>query len=281
MRQHLDLAAVEAFVLVAELGSFTRAADALGVTQAGVSLQLRRLEAQVGQRLLDRTPRHVRLSAQGEAFLPHARDLLASQQTALATVEMPGRALSIAISEHVAGPEFAGVLARIKAHDPELLLKVRVEDAGKVRRDFERGDLDVAILRQGSRRDGDLLFEDPYGWFASPSVSFVGKPIPLIIVVEVCGVSALARRLLLRAKVPWVDALWASGVVTAMSAAQSGIGVVPLPRRLAAGSLVDVGATLGLPTFPASKVVMLSRHVDVQARAIQRMLRAAFRAVTT
>lgn len=82
MRQHLDLAAVEAFLLVAELHSFTRAADVLGVTQAGVSLQLRRLEAQLGQRLLDRTPRHVRLSAQGEAFLPHARDLLASQQTA-------------------------------------------------------------------------------------------------------------------------------------------------------------------------------------------------------
>jgi DNA-binding transcriptional LysR family regulator len=277
-QQHLDLAAVEAFVLVAELRSFTRAADVLGVTQAGVSQQLRRLEDQLGKRLLDRTPRHVRLSVQGEAFLPHARDLLASQRTALETVEVPVRTLSIAISEHVVGPELPDVLARIKALDPTLLLKVHVDDAGKVRRIFERGDFDLAIIRQGARRDGDLLFEDPYGWFASPAGRVNDGPLPLITVMEACGVGALARRLLLRSKVAWTDALWASGVSTAVSAAQSGIGVVPLARRLAGASLVDVGPMLGLPAFPSAKVVMLSRHGGAQARSIQRMLRSAFKA---
>lgn len=280
-QQHLDLAAVEAFVLVAELRSFTRAADVLGVTQAGVSQQLRRLEEQLGKRLLDRTPRHVRLSVQGETFLPHARDLLASQKTALETIELPVRTLSIAISEHVVGPELPDVLARIKAHDPTLLLKVHVDDAGKVRRVFERGDFDLAIIRQGARRDGDLLFDDPYGWFASPAGRFSNGPLPLITVMEVCGVGALARRLLLRSKVAWTDALWASGVSTAVSAAQSGIGVVPLARRLAGASLVDVGPMLGLPAFPSAKVVMLSRHGDAQARSVQRLLRSAFKAFVT
>ncbi|HZX83127.1 MAG TPA: LysR family transcriptional regulator, partial [Reyranella sp.] len=174
MRQHLDLAAVEAFVLVAELHSFTLASDALGMTQAGVSLKLRRLEEMMGRRLLDRTPRHVRLSSEGEAFLPHAQDLLAAQQSALALMREPGRELSIAISDHVAGPELPEILARVNAHDPGLLLKVRVDFSSKVRKDFENGDLDVAIIRQGARRDGDLLFEDPYGWFASVSANFVG-----------------------------------------------------------------------------------------------------------
>ena len=62
---------MEAFVLVADLRSFTHAAEALGLTQAGVSLKLRRLEGAVGRRLLDRTPRQVRLSRM--ASLPAAR----------------------------------------------------------------------------------------------------------------------------------------------------------------------------------------------------------------
>ena len=72
----LDLDAVKAFVLTAELQSFTRAADALGSTQSAVSLKLRRLEDQLGRRLLERTPRQVRLSAEGAAFMEAARELV-------------------------------------------------------------------------------------------------------------------------------------------------------------------------------------------------------------
>ena len=64
----LDLDAVKAFVLTAELQSFTRAADALDSTQSAISLKLRRLEDQLGRRLLERTPRQVRLSAEGGRF---------------------------------------------------------------------------------------------------------------------------------------------------------------------------------------------------------------------
>ena len=72
----LDLSALEAFVLVSELRSFTHAADALGSTQSAVSLKLKRLEAQLGRTLLERTPRLVRLSTEGQHFLPLARDML-------------------------------------------------------------------------------------------------------------------------------------------------------------------------------------------------------------
>ena len=69
----MDVDAVRAFLLAADLQSFTRAADVLGTTQSAISLKLRRLEAQLGRRLLERTPRRVRLSAEGLAFLGVAR----------------------------------------------------------------------------------------------------------------------------------------------------------------------------------------------------------------
>ncbi|MFL9829048.1 LysR family transcriptional regulator, partial [Rhodoplanes sp. SY1] len=65
----LDVDAVRAFVLAAELKSFTRAAEALDTTQSAISLKIRRLEERLGRRLLERTPRLVRLSADGQAFL--------------------------------------------------------------------------------------------------------------------------------------------------------------------------------------------------------------------
>ena len=69
----LDIPTVQAFLLVAELQSFTRAAEALGTTQAAVSMKLQRLETVLGKRLVERSPRAVRLTADGAAFLPIAR----------------------------------------------------------------------------------------------------------------------------------------------------------------------------------------------------------------
>ena len=61
----LDIDAVKTFVTIAEFRSFTRAAEALGTTQGAISVKLKRLERQVGHRLIERTPRLVRLLAQG------------------------------------------------------------------------------------------------------------------------------------------------------------------------------------------------------------------------
>ena len=65
----LDLDAVQAFVQIAELQSFTRSAEAMHTTQAAVSLKLKRLEDRLGCRLIERTPRYVELSAHGAVFL--------------------------------------------------------------------------------------------------------------------------------------------------------------------------------------------------------------------
>ncbi len=56
----LDVEAVRIFVTVADLQSFTRAAEALGTTQGAISVKLKRLEDRIGYRLIERTPRSVR-----------------------------------------------------------------------------------------------------------------------------------------------------------------------------------------------------------------------------
>ncbi len=82
----LDVEAVQAFVLVADLNSFTRAAEAMDTTQSAVSLKIKRLEDGLGRRLLERTPRRVQLSAEGSAFLGAARNLVAAHQSAIVSL---------------------------------------------------------------------------------------------------------------------------------------------------------------------------------------------------
>ncbi|HWS91763.1 MAG TPA: LysR family transcriptional regulator, partial [Mycobacterium sp.] len=80
----LDLRLVGYFVVVAEHRHFGRAATALHVAQPSLSRQIRRLEQQLGVRLLDRTPQGTRLTEAGEVFLPRAKALLRSAAQATA-----------------------------------------------------------------------------------------------------------------------------------------------------------------------------------------------------
>jgi DNA-binding transcriptional LysR family regulator len=86
---------VRAFVLVAELGRFQDAAAELGITQQAVSKRVATLEHQVGASLLVRDQRGARLTADGEAFLPYARQVLIAVQAALASIRPLERPLRV------------------------------------------------------------------------------------------------------------------------------------------------------------------------------------------
>src|ERR1700692_3710481 len=107
MTDVLDISTVQAFVLVAELQSFTRTAEALGTTQAAVSMKVQRLEAVVGKRLVERSPRAVRLTADGSAFLVSARALMEAHDRALSGEKPAQQQLSLGIRGDTPRPPLA------------------------------------------------------------------------------------------------------------------------------------------------------------------------------
>lgn len=84
---NVTLRQLRAFVLVARLGNFTRAAQAMHVTQSSLSLLIRELESGVNTRLLDRTTRNVSLTAAGSDFFPEAERLLADLERAISNLD--------------------------------------------------------------------------------------------------------------------------------------------------------------------------------------------------
>ena len=275
----LDLDAVEAFTRIVELGSFTHAADAMQTTQAAISLKLKRLEERLGCRLVERTPRYVQLSAKGETFLEHARELLAAHDRAVASLARVRQRLTIGISDHVAGPELPTLIARMNAQDPQLLIEIRIGSSGDLLQSFDRRELDTVIVRlHADRRDGKLLVEEQFGWFAAPDWQHrAGEPLALATLAEPCGVRGIATQLLDAASIPWTEIFVGGGVAAVAAAVMAGLGVAALAPRMLPFGAADVGARLGLPELPRLPVLLHTRIRSGRARDALAALSAAFR----
>jgi DNA-binding transcriptional LysR family regulator len=100
----VDLETVRTFVAVADAGQFSEAADGLSITQQAVSKRVAALEKSLGVRLFARTARGVQLTADGQAFLPPARELLAAEKRAAASVRPGHRALRVDVVGRRLGP---------------------------------------------------------------------------------------------------------------------------------------------------------------------------------
>jgi DNA-binding transcriptional LysR family regulator len=275
----LDLDAVQAFALVASLANFTRVAEATGMTQSAVSLKLKRLETFLGRRLVERTPRSVALTADGEAFLAHAKTLLAANERALSFIPAAAYRLRLGVSDHAAGPELPALLARLHAADPALTIEVSIGFSRDLLDDFDRAEFDGVIVRQErSHRGGEPLAHDGYAWVAAPSFQRrSNESLRLANLAPPCGVRALAIRALDSARIPWCETFVGGGVAAVAAAVSAGLAVSVLARRIAPPGCIDVGEKLGLPLLPRTKVMLYSRVSDARGKAAFRVLSAVFR----
>ncbi|MGY3588782.1 DNA-binding transcriptional LysR family regulator [Bradyrhizobium sp. USDA 4341] len=283
MTATLDIDTVQAFLLVAELQGFTRAAEALGATQAAISMKLQRLETVLGKRLVERSPRAVRLTADGAAFLHHARALIEVHDRALSGETPARQQLTLGISDHAAGQELVPLLERLHAMASQLALAVTIGFSREMLDAYDAGELDAVIVRQeGSRRGGEKLTEDEFGWFAARRLVWPrGDVLPLATLAPPCGVRALAVRALDKAGIAWTEGFVGGGVTAVVAAALAGLAVAPLVRRIAPPGLIDIGPTHKLPRLGTSKVMLHSKVSDPAKLAALRTLAATFRSVAS
>ncbi len=277
----LDIDTVRAFLLVAELRGFTRAAEALGATQAAISMKLQRLEGVLGKRLVERSPRAVALTAQGAAFLPQARALIEAHDRALAGEAPVRQTLSLGISDHATGPELVPLLERLHAVSSQLALSVTIGFSREILDAYDSGEFDAVLVRQeGSRRGGEKLAQDAFGWFAAKRLDWRrGETLPLATLAPPCGVRALAIRALDKAGIAWRERFVGGGVSAVVAAAAAGLAVAPLARRIAPPNLIDIGPAEALPRLAMSKVMLHSKVSDPAKRAALRGLTATFRSL--
>ena len=276
----LDLESVRLFVLAAEFGNLTRAAEAAGTVQPVISQRLKALEAMLGRKLLERTPRFVRLTADGAVFMERARALLVCHDEALRFAEQPAFRFTVAASDHALGLAVEPVLRQLRAALPgHAAVEVELGLSQDARARFDAGLVDAAVIRrEGSGSDGEVLGRDPLGWRAAPGWTLpAGTAVPLATLAPPCGVRAAAIRQLERAKIPWRPAFLGGSCAALLAGVRAGLGVAPM-GRIASDDLPDCGPALGLPALGDSEIVLLGRAGSPATAAAIRALAAAIRA---
>ena len=276
----LDLESVRLFVLAADLGNLTRAAEAAGTVQPIVSHRLKSLEAALGYKLLERSPRFVRLTPRGSRFLERARPLLCAHEAALSLDDRPAVRIRLGMSDHAVGVALEQVLRHVRAAlPPRATIDVQSDLSTRLREQFDAGKMDAVIIRRESRaKEGTVLGSDPLGWrtiedFALPA----DAPVPLVTRGPACGVRAVAARALDRAGLTWHETFVGGSCAMLLAATRAGVGIAPM-GRLTSGGAPDKGTALGLPQLPESQIVLLARTGSANVTAVVRALEAAVRA---
>ena len=267
----LSLRQLEYLVAVADLGSVSRAAALLHVTQPTISHQLAALERRIGTPLFERVGRGVRPTEAGRALAAGGREVLDAGRRGVEAARRAGTAgetLSIAIVSSLAATILPPALAAWREREPDVEVRIREH----LRRDelvagLERGDGDVGIAMppDGWRGERVALGQERYVVVLPPDSPEVGRRSPL----------PLARL----AGVPWVlfDTDHGLHDLVQQACAEAGFSPAAAVRTRQIDTAVRLAAAgLGPAMVPAISVPAEHEHLAVRTKPAIRRPVAAF-----
>lgn len=272
---NLDIDLLRAFLTVADLGSFTRAADALLRRQSTLSLQIKRLEEALGRRLLDRSGRRVRLTAEGEAILEHAREMLQLNDRLVTELSQPTLAgrVRLGTPEDFATTHLPHVLARFAQAHPGVHLEVTCDLTLNLMARFRKGDFDLVLIKREPERSdlGVRVWREPLVWVAAERLHLSkDNVLPLVLSPPPCVYRKRATDALNRAKRAWRLVYSCASLAGQHAAVRAGLGITVLPKDMVPPGLAAVDRRRGLPDLHDTEIALLAaRQLSAPAERLR------------
>jgi DNA-binding transcriptional LysR family regulator len=254
-----DTALLRTFVAICDSGSFTKAAREVNLTQSAVSLHVKRLEDQVGSRLIVRNARGIRLTEQGEVLLSYARRILALFKEAEHRLSRDsGGLVRIGAPEYFDLHTLSSLLRQFSARYPAIRLHVELGIGPDISALVDEGELDLAIVSNEIREgDGVPLCRERRVWAAGRALQLAPKdPAPLALYPPFCQWRQLALEELDKAGRTWTLAIQSAGTAGILAALEAGLAITILPEFNLPGTLKLLGAAEGLPALPDFEFVL-------------------------
>jgi DNA-binding transcriptional LysR family regulator len=249
-----DPALLRAFVAVRDTGGFTRAAERLHLTQSAVSHQIRRLEQQVGRRLLHRTTHSLTLTEDGSDFLRHAERILSSLD-ALTERFRPSSVSGIVrfgVPESFMGDRLPPLLCRFARAFPAVRLDVSVTTYLDLRGMIDAGDLDLAVVlsTSGNQRER-VLRRTQFVWVAAETFEPPrDASLPLAMAPAQCVNRQVGLAALEATPVDWNIVFTSPSHQGLRAAVLAGLGVTVLTRDDLEPGMKILDGEHGLPPLP-------------------------------
>lgn len=252
--QNIPIELLRSFVVIQESGSFTKAADALNLTQPAISAQIKRLQQLVGGEVFVRSGFNVSLSEKGEIVNRYARRILAmnDQILSLSGTAVVGKTIRVGIPHVYALSMLPELVAAFRAGVPGERLQFSCETSSDLARNLSSGYLDVAFVSRAGVASAVQVAQwtEAMHWVCAPDLNTSpGAPIPLQSWPN--GISdQLAIEALENAGLSYSIVFVASDFSAHLAALRVGLGYVVLPQRLVPADL-RIGREHFLPALPA------------------------------
>ena len=268
----LDPDLLRAFVLIADGSSFTHAASVVGRTQSAISMQVRRLEESLGQRVLSRgRGGGVELTAHGRYLLSRARQILALNDEVMATFRAPRITGTVRLGcpDDYALAYIPPILRRFAETHPAVQVEVRCSPSSELIRGIKGGELDLTLISDGHQPQGwpvTELWRGPLVWVTSTRDSpHRQDPLPLALADQE---HFLAKRQECEWSIAAVAALEKAGRryrIAYTSASQlgthapvvAGLAITVSTLSWLPAGLRPLGPDEGLPALPDFGIMML------------------------
>jgi DNA-binding transcriptional LysR family regulator len=258
----LDLDLLRCFVMIAETGSFTRAGERLGRTQSTISLQIKRLENQLGRAVFARTPRSLSLTPDGERLLGPSRQLLRLNDTAIAELfepEMTGR-VRLGVPEDFATAHLPGVLAAFAEAHPLVELEVTCDLTLNLLGKFHGAEFDLVLVKRepSAPLEGVRVWREPLVWVARDPLAVTGLAcVPLVVSPEPCVYRKRAIDALEAVGRKWRVAYTSTSLAGSQSAVNAGLGITVLPREMVPPYLTPIVGDGEMPPLYDTEVALI------------------------
>ena len=281
MARQLDLTALRSFVAVIDMGGVTRAAGALNLTQSAVSMQLKRLEENLGVSLLDRTARRIGLTATGEQLLGQARKLLALNDEVLGRLVeccIEGE-IKLGVPADVIYPVVPQVLRAFGRDYPRVKVTLVAGATVGLKEQFEKGEVDLLLTTETETGPGGVaIAEMPLVWVGAVNgTAWKTRPLPLAFEYR-CMFRQSVQRALDEADISWTMAVEAdsSRAVGAMVAAD--LAVCAMLERVAHDGFAPVPHGGALPELERYRINLYGRRDAALSAATElgALLKSAF-----
>lgn len=270
----LNLDAMRTFVAICETGTFRRAAARVHRSPSAISLQVSKLEEQLGAQLLTRDARRVELTKQGAVLLSYARRLLGISDEALALLQgAPLEGCLRLSAPHDLGITLVPNLLRELADCyPHVVVDVRLDTAEVIQQSFLNGDSNLALFNEV--RDPsvkvDKLYSEPLVWMMMDGGCAVEHdPLPLAIAEIDCAWRHAALESLEKQSRDFRIAYSSDTSLGQVAAIRADLAIAALPISLANGDLVAVPTDLDLPPLPETHVYLANDGSDLAAAFVR------------
>jgi DNA-binding transcriptional LysR family regulator len=261
---------------VEQTGSFTRAAARLGIQQPTVSQHIRRLENEVGRILVLRDTHSVSFTADGEAMIGFARNIIAAcdQAANYFNAERPRGRLRIGIADDLALTRLPQILRDFRRDNPLVDFDLRVDQSGPLHQRLESDKLDVFIgKRPSGEQRGQLVRREHLVWVGTPTTRLdLTRPLPLVVYAAPSMTRDEMRRALNAAGLPFRSACVCRGVNGLIGAVAAGIGISALASSLVPAQLTRLGPGHKLPELGTIDLVLLTSSRADERPAVRALI---------